>query len=161
VDIGTSAAIIAAGFNGRLTLGVYPKFGLGDNLPGLLQFTNLEEIMRWLPLDIAPNIVRDYLYQRSLFPGTIPATKEEHAIGHAITRQALYLSLQEARRNFPTEARFIKKDLMPVFEPILAGGGVVSDAATQRIRGPDDGDFHRSRSPVRASAPSSLVSTTE
>jgi hypothetical protein len=130
VDIGTSAAIIAAGFNGRLTLGVYPKFGLGDNLPGLLQFTNLEEIMRWLSLDIAPNIVRDYLYQRSLFPGTIPATKEEHAIGHAITRQALYLSLQEARQNFPSEARFVKKDLMPVFEPILAGGGVVSDAAT-------------------------------
>jgi hypothetical protein len=130
VDIGTSAAIIAAGFNGRLTLGVYPKFGLGDNLPGLPQFTNLEEIMRWLSLDIAPNIVRDYLYQRSLFPGTIPATKEEHAIGHAITRQALYLSLQEARQNFPSEARFVKKDLMPVFEPILAGGGVVSDAAT-------------------------------
>jgi hypothetical protein len=130
VDIGTTAAVVTAGFNGKLTLGVYPQFGLGDNLPGLLQYTTLEDIMRWLPLDISPNIVRDYLYQRSLYPGTIPATKEDHAIGHAISRQALYLAMQEARRNFPPEARLVKKDLMPLFEPILAGGGAVSDSPT-------------------------------
>lgn len=130
VDIGATAAVVAAGFNGKLTLGVYPQFGLGDNLPGLLQYTELEDIMRWLPLDIAPSVVRDYLYQRSLYPGTIPATKDDHAIGHAISRQLLYLALREARRNFPSEARLVKRELMPLFEPILAGGGAVSDAPT-------------------------------
>lgn len=130
VDIGTTAAVVAAGFNGKLTLGVYPQFGLGENLPGLLGYAELEDIMRWLPLDIAPSVVRDYLYQRSLYPGTIPATKEDHAIGHAITRQVLYLALREARRSFPPEARLVKKDLMPLFEPILAGGGALSDAPT-------------------------------
>jgi len=130
VDIGTTAAVVAAGFNGKLKLGVYPQFGLGDDLPGLLKYTQLEDIMRWLPLDIAPTVVRDYLYQRTLYPGTIPATKEDHAIAHAITRQALYLAMQEARRDFPPKARYIQKDLMPLFEPILAGGGAVSDAPT-------------------------------
>jgi hypothetical protein len=130
VDIGTTAAVVAAGFNGKLTLGVYPQFGLGDNLPGLLEYAELEDIMRWLPLDIAPSVVRDYLYQRSLYPGTIPATKEDHAIGHAITRQVLHLALREARRSFPQQARLVKKDLMPLFEPILAGGGALSDAPT-------------------------------
>ena len=130
VDIGTTAAVVAAGFNGKLTLGVYPQFGLGDNLPGLLKYTQLEDIIRWLPLDIAPGIVRDYLFQRSLYPGTIPATKEDHAIAHAISRQALYLAMQEAKRNFPPAARYIQKGLMPLFEPILAGGGALSDAPT-------------------------------
>jgi len=130
VDIGSTAAVVAAGFNGKLRLGVYPQFGLGDDLPGLLKYTQLEDIMRWLPLDISPTVVRDYLFQRSLYPGTIPATKEDHAIAHAISRQALYLALQEARRNFPPEARYIQKGLMPLFEPILAGGGAVSDAPT-------------------------------
>ena len=130
VDLGTTAAVVAAGFNGKLTLGVYPQFGLGENLPGLLQYTQLEDIMRWLPLDIAPSVVRDYLYQRSLYPGTIPATKEDHAIGHAVSRQVLHLAMQEARRNFPTEARLLRKDLMPLFEPILAGGGALSNAPT-------------------------------
>jgi hypothetical protein len=130
VDIGSTAAVVAAGFNGKLTLGVYPQFGLGDNLPGLLQHTQLEDIMRWLPLDISPTVVRDYLFQRSLYPGTIPATKEDHAIAHAISRQALYLAIREARRNFPPEAAMLKKGLMPLFEPILAGGGALSDAPT-------------------------------
>jgi hypothetical protein len=130
VDIGTTAAVVAAGFNGKLTLGVYPQFGLGDDLPGLLKYTQLEDIMRWLPLDISPTVVRDYLFQRTLYPGTIPATKEDHAIAHAISRQALYLAMQEAKRNFPPETRYIQKGLMPLFEPILAGGGAVSDAPT-------------------------------
>ena len=42
----------------------------------------------------------------------------------------LRLALVEARRNFPAEARLVKNDLMPVFEPILAGGGAVGDAPT-------------------------------
>jgi len=130
VDIGTTAATVAAGFNGKLTLGVYPQFGLGDNLPGLLQYTHLDDILRWLHLDIAPSVVRDYLYQRSLYPGTIPATKEDHAIAHAISRQALHLAMQQARRNFPPEARSLRKGLLPLFEPILAGGGALSDAPT-------------------------------
>lgn len=130
VDIGTTAAVVAAGFNGKLTLGVYPQFGLGDDLPGLLKYTSLEDIMRWLPLDIAPSVVRDYLYQRSLYPGTLPTTQEDHSIAHAISRQALYLALREAKRNFPPDAHHIQKELMPLFEPILAGGGTVSDAPT-------------------------------
>ena len=130
VDIGTTAAVIAAGFNGKLTLGVYPQYGLGDNLPGLLRHTQLDDILRWLYLDIAPSVVRDYLYQVSLCPGTIPVTKEDHAIGYAISRQALYLAMQAAKRNFPPEASFLRRDLLPLFEPILAGGGALGDAPT-------------------------------
>jgi hypothetical protein len=130
VDIGSTAAMVAAGFDGKLTLGVYPQYGLGDNLPGLLKHTRPEDILRWLHLDIAPSVVRDYLYQSSTYPGTIPATKEDHAIAHAIARQVLHLAMQQAKRNFPPMARTLRKDLLPVFEPILAGGGALSDAPT-------------------------------
>jgi len=130
IDLGTTATTIAAGFNGKLTLGVYPQFGLGDSLPGLLQYTKLEDIMRWLYLDIAPSVVRDYLYQCSLYPGTIPTTQEDHAIGHAVSRQVLHLAMREARQNFPSEARILRKELTPFFEPILASGGALSDAPT-------------------------------
>jgi len=130
VDIGTTATVIAAGFNGKLTLGVYPQFGLGDNLPGLLHYMRPDDILRWLHLDIAPSVVRDYLYQRSVYPGTIPVTKEDHAIAHAISRQVLHLAVQQAKRNFPPEARVLRKGLLPLFEPILAGGGTLGDAPT-------------------------------
>ena len=129
VDIGASAAIISAGFKGKSTLNVYPQFGLGENLPGLLNYTTLEDILRWSPLDISPAVLRDYIYQKSLYPSTIAATKEDLVIFQSISRQALYLAMQSARRDFPRNIASIKPTLTPLFEPILAGGSALSDAS--------------------------------
>ncbi len=130
VDIGASAAVIAAGFKDKTTLGVYPHFGLGENLPVLLQYTTLEDILRWSALDVSTGVLRDYLFQKSLYPSTIAATKEDQSLAQAVTRQALYLAVQTARQDFPRSARVPRPGLLPFFEPILAGGGALGDAPT-------------------------------
>lgn len=130
IDIASSATSVAAGFNGDLTLGVYPQFGLGDNLAGLLQYTEIEQIMRWMQLDISPNTLREFLFQKSLHPSAIPATKDEQAIMQAVARQALYLAVRTAQKDFPTSARSQRIDIMPRFDLILAGGGIVNDGAS-------------------------------
>jgi hypothetical protein len=127
VNVGASAASVAAGFNGDLTLGVYPQFGLGENLAGILQHTSIEDIMRWLQLDISSSTLRDYLFQKSLYPSSIPATKEEQTITQAIARQALYLSVRLARKNFPANIRSPRLDQMPPLDLIIGGGGVISE----------------------------------
>jgi len=127
VNVGATATSVAAGFAGELAMGVYPQFGLGENLGNLLQYTELDDVMRWLVMDISPNIVREYLAQKSLYPGTLPATKEEHAISQAVARQALYLAVNALRKNFPNGADM---ELMPPMDLILAGGGVVSDSVS-------------------------------
>jgi hypothetical protein len=129
VDLGASAAVIAAGFNGKSTLKVLPQFGLGENLPTLLNHTTLEDILRWSSLDISAGVLRDYLYQKSLYPSAIAATREDLAMSQAIARQALYLAMQSARRDFPQNIASIKPNLTPLFEPILVGGGALSDAS--------------------------------
>jgi len=130
VDIGASAAVIAAGLAQRSTLGVYPQFGLGENLPNLLQYTSLEDILRWSSLDVSTGVLRDYIYQKALYPASIPATKEEQAIAQAVARQALYLAVQAARHKFPPSMRPPRPGLLPSFDPILASGGALSDAPT-------------------------------
>jgi MutL protein len=129
VDIGASAAVISAGFKNKSTLNVYPQFGLGENLSRLLNYTSLADILRWSSLDIPEGVLRDYLFQKSLHPSAIPATKEDLVMAQAVTRQALYLSMQSARRDFPRNIASIKPNLTPLFEPILAGGGALSDAS--------------------------------
>ena len=126
VNIGASATSVAAGFNGEVVLRTYPQFGMGENLSGLLQYTDIESIMRWLPLDIAPATLREYLYQKSLYPGTLPATSDDHAIAQAIGRQAMYLAVRSAQKDFPGGSHTLK-DIMPPLDLILAGGGAVSD----------------------------------
>ncbi|MCK6539438.1 MAG: glutamate mutase L [Anaerolineales bacterium] len=126
VNIGASATTVAAGFGGDLVLRTYPQFGLGENLSGLLQHTDLESIMRWLPLDISPNTLREYLFQKSLYPGTLPATSDDQAIAQAIARQVMYLAVRAARRSFPVGGQ-ASRDVLPSLDLIVAGGGAVSD----------------------------------
>ena len=127
VNVGASAVSVAAGFNGDLTLGVYPQFGLGENLAGILQHTSIEDILRWLPLDISSGTLREYLFQKSIYPTAIPATRDELAMTQAIARQALHLSVQQARRNFPENIRASRLDQMPPLDLIIGGGGPISD----------------------------------
>jgi hypothetical protein len=129
VDMGSSATVVAAGFKNKLTLKVFPQFGLGENLLSMLNYTTLENILRWSSLDISAGVLRDYLHQRTLYPSTIPATKEDLAISQAVAKEALHLALQTAKRDFPQNIANIKPTLTPLFEPILAGGGILGDAS--------------------------------
>jgi hypothetical protein len=130
VDIGASATTIAAGFNGELTLGVYPQFGLGEGLSGLLRYTSLDDILRWLPLEIPANYVRNYLYQKSTYPESMPATLEDMAIEQAITRQMLRLAIGAAIKDIPANVRRPFAGGLPYFEPILVGGSAITNAPT-------------------------------
>ncbi|HSL44478.1 MAG TPA: glutamate mutase L [Anaerolineales bacterium] len=130
VNIGASATSVAAGFDGELVLGVYPQYGLGENLAGLLQQTEIDDIMRWLQLDISPNMLREYMFQKSLYPSAIPATKDEQALAQAVARQALYLAVRAAQKDFPAHARASRDGVMPPLDLILGGGGVISDGTS-------------------------------
>jgi len=130
VNVGASATTVAAGFAGELVLGTYPQFGLGESLGTLLQYSELDDIMRWLTLDISPTVVREYLFQKSLYPGAIPATKDEQAISQAIARQALYLAVRTLQKDFPATAQSASADVMPRLDLIIAGGGVISDGVS-------------------------------
>ena len=126
VNVGASATSVAAGFGGELTLGTYPQFGLGESLGNLLQYSELDDVMRWMTLDISPNVVREYLFQKSLYPGAIPATKDEQAISQAVARQALYLAVRMLKKDFPG----LQTELMPPLDLIIAGGGVISEGVS-------------------------------
>lgn len=130
VDIGASHVSVAAGFNGALTTGVYPQLGLGESLASILRYTSLEEIARWLPLDIPNETVREYLYQKSFHPATIPAVVEDLAIEQALARQLLHLAMRFAENDFPPGIARPAAWLTPYFDPIMAGGSVVARAPT-------------------------------
>ena len=51
-------------------------------------------------------------------------------LAQAVARQALYLTMQAARRDYPRPAQAVKAGLLPFFEPIIASGGALADAPT-------------------------------
>ncbi len=129
VDLGASSTTVSGAMVGRLSLNVFPHFGLGEPLSGLLRHTTIEEAMQWLPIDISADIVRDYMYTKAMYPATIPATPEELAIEQSLARQILYLAVRQALGNLP-KARPPRAGLMPNFDPIFASGSVFAAAPT-------------------------------
>lgn len=131
VDIGASATTIAAAFSGDLTLGVYPQFGLGEYSSGLLNHTSVDEISRWLTVEISDDYIRDYLFNKTIYPATIPATVEDLALEQALARVVLRLALRKASVNFPRKPGTTASSFLPSFDPIIASGSVVTCAPTR------------------------------
>jgi len=129
-DVGASAVTIAVGFDDKMALNVYPYLGLGENLPGILRFTSLDDIARWMPVDISRDFIQNYLYQKSLHPTSIPATKEDLMIEQSLARQALRLAFATAGKSYPTEVCFPGVHLRPMHDFIYAGGSVITNAPT-------------------------------
>lgn len=126
VDVGASATTVATAFDGSLDQGVYPELGLGSGLTRLLRYSSLGSIMRWLHLDISNEEVYKYLYNKSLYPATIPATVEELAIEQAIARQVMQVALKRTVRKMNGRASSSAYSLG--FEPILVSGSVLTRA---------------------------------
>lgn len=130
VDVGASHTTVIAGFQGEVVTGVYTQLGLGEPLSGLTRYCSPEEIARWLTFEISNSAVQEYLYHKSLYPASIPATPEELALEQAIARQVLHLAIKSVMKDFPAQAKRPAAGLLPYFEPIVAGGSVITQAPT-------------------------------
>lgn len=120
VDLGASYTTLAAAREGKLELSVYTA-GVGAGLERVLELSDLQDITRWLPYDIPDDLVRDYLYQKTLFPGSVPATVDTLAIEQAVTRQILALALKTHRTRY--------KNPLTAFEPVIVSGATLTQAS--------------------------------
>jgi uncharacterized protein (TIGR01319 family) len=130
IDIGASATSVAAAFGGELSLGVYPDLGLGFGAAGIIAATNLEDITRWLTVDIPETDVRDYAFNKSLHPSSLPASEVELNIEQALARHAMRVAVQRLTHCFPNRLPGSGAELLPWVEPIIAGGSILTQAPT-------------------------------
>ena len=128
VDVGASATTVAAAFADNLLLGVFPQFGLGKNLPGLLKYRKLASIKRWLCIDISDDYIRDYIYNKSLYPASLPVTEDDLAIEQALVREVIRTAVAQIARQYPKDIGRTRTDLLPWFEPIVATGSALVNA---------------------------------
>lgn len=128
IDLGASQTTIASAFSGELQLRVFPDLGVGTNLPGMIAETHLQEIMRWLPFDVSEDFVLDYLYNKPLFPASLPTSAEELAIEQAAARQVMRLAIGKSLSLFPSEAMYPLPGTVPWFDRILVSGSAVTRA---------------------------------
>lgn len=122
IDLGGGATTLVTASAESTHLNVFRDLGMGGSLQQALQQMHLEDITRWIPLDIPDAEVRDYLYQKSLFPTQLPMTPEALAIEQAVARQILRVATERMVERWPAT------DLS--FERIFASGATLAQAPT-------------------------------
>ncbi len=128
VDLGAGAATLAASFGGDLYLDVLATLGLGIGMPNLLKHTTLGEIWQWVDEDVSQVALQDYIYNKMLYPASLPATVEELSLEYALACEMLRLVVRKARWTPPDRLVGAIPGFLPPFESIIASGSIFSHA---------------------------------
>ena len=84
--------------------------------------------MRWLPIDLSEDDLKNYIYNKALYPASLPVSVDELAIEQTLARQAIYSATRLAMQSFPGQAVSPGDGLLPWFEAIVATGSVLSQS---------------------------------
>ncbi len=125
IDVGAAHVTVAAAFDGKLNSKLHSDLGLGISLPGLLRYASVSDISRWLPMDVAEAEVRDYIFNKAIYPSTIPAELSDLHIEYALLRELIRAAISRSRGEWVEGA---SSELMPPLEPIIASGGAIARA---------------------------------
>lgn len=94
VGLGGATTNVYSIFDGRFVRSVSANLGMSYSICNVLKETGIENIMRWSPLELDEDEVRNNLRNKMIRPTTIPETLEDLIIEHAVAREALRLGLE-------------------------------------------------------------------
>lgn len=101
VDLGTNNVVLAAADNdepGRLF--IRSNLGMGEPLPEILNVYEPKDILRWVPVNYNDSQLKDFMYDRSIHPQTVPLTEDEVFLEQALARALLRQALARATRSW-------------------------------------------------------------
>lgn len=125
LDIGSASVVLNVNQGGRPLTAVRTDLGLGYSLRSLLDQVDIAAILRWLPDGLEPVEARDRLLNKAFRPHSIPQTREDVLLEHAVAREAIRLALRDLVPSWLGRASGSAADLViPGCDPIIAGGGL-------------------------------------
>ncbi len=109
IDLGSASTLLAAclprsqglsrsrGAGDLFSLTTRADLGIGLNARTALAQIPIEHIVRWLPFEMALDDARDVLFNKSLYPASVPQTREELLLEYALAREVMRLVVAQAR----------------------------------------------------------------
>ena len=118
VDVGASSTVVAGSFDGDLRLRVHSNLGMGEGLAGVLSGSQLDDVTRWIPGEVSPSYVLDYIQNKILNPGILPVTPEDLYLEQALAREILSRAVEQSLPAFPKMTSLSSPPLMVSFPPL-------------------------------------------
>ena len=129
VDIGGATVTVASVIDGHFTSVSRNDLGLSHNVTRVSTEAGFENILRWLPFDMEVTEAHNIIANKQLRPTTVPQTRRDLLLEQAIAREALRLTLVEARQSWAGRPSAPYPELFPFSDLIVGGGGVLAHAS--------------------------------
>jgi len=127
VDVGGSTTSVAAAFDGQLYMTLRSDVGTSFSTRFVREI-GWENIARWLDFEVTEGDILAFVINKELRPNTIPQDTTELHIEQAIAREAVRATLRTARTGWPSSAPRFSGSGVPLFQPIIGAGSVLSHA---------------------------------
>jgi hypothetical protein len=127
ISVGSGSTTLAAAFGDTMELSVRPDLNLGRNAPRLLEQTAWRDVVRWLPVELSEDTLRNYLNNKSLFPRTVPATAEDLRIELAVIREMIRTTMRATAPSWRVPFSWTGPGMLPPVASILASGSAFTN----------------------------------
>lgn len=98
VDIGGATTDVFSVFDGKFTRTVSANLGLSYSICNVMVNAGIENIARWLPMQMERREMRNRLRNKMIRPTTIPQTIDSLLLEQAVAREALRLALEHHKQ---------------------------------------------------------------
>lgn len=131
VDLGSMATAVAASLDGRSYLNVFGQLGIGHAASEVAGQITPASIRRWLSVEgVEDDDVLDYLWNKSVFPHTVPAQPAELELEYAAAREIVRYAAHSARTSWQSGT---DGSLLPPFGTILLSGTTLTHMPTDGL----------------------------
>jgi uncharacterized protein (TIGR01319 family) len=128
VDIGGATTDVFSVFTEEHVFNrtVSANLGMSYSISNVLASSGLENIMRWVPLDIDESELRNMIKNKMIRPTTIPSLLEELILEQAIAIEALRLAFEQ-HKEFASSLKGMQRqrDISEAFSQSTSGGSIV------------------------------------
>lgn len=126
IEVGAANTVVTAVFGGEPTVTVKAGMGSVYGAERLLEQRGAETFLRWMPVPFKPEQVQSVLCYRSLWPASVPQEAEEIWLEQSVVREVIREAIHSARSAWRPGKAHPYPQLMPLFDPILVGGGALA-----------------------------------
>ncbi|MGC9148838.1 MAG: glutamate mutase L [Sulfolobales archaeon] len=121
VGLGGATTNVYSYFDGRFLRTVSANLGMSYSIGNVFKEAGLENIARWVPLDLSEDEITNIIYNKMIRPTTIPMTITDLMIEHAVAREAIRMGFNH-HKYLARELKGVKKErtISDIFEEIRA-----------------------------------------
>ncbi|MDP6418410.1 MAG: glutamate mutase L [Candidatus Krumholzibacteria bacterium] len=109
VDIGGATTDVFSVFEGIFNRTVSANLGMSYSVSNVLAEAGLDNVLRWVPMDMDAEMLMNRIGNKMIRPTTIPQSLEELKIEQAIAREALRLSFIQ-HKEFAVSLKGVQKE---------------------------------------------------